>query len=155
MGRKAPVALACVLVSLVLYPPTSPVGSLRFQGSVDDQIYATGWPITSLILPPATGGTGPLSYTLGPTIPWAELRRPRADAEWHTGGGGHPPHDLHGERWQEARRPCLFTITFEEDAPDGLTSKYRGRGDQVFVLNPEREELDEALYTLDLGRRNG
>ena len=38
-----------------------------------------------------------------------------------------------------------------QDPPDGLTSRYRGSGAQVFVLNPEGEELDEALYTLDLG----
>ena len=69
--KMAPVALAA-LMSLVLLgcPPTSPVGSLRFQGSVDDQVvYATGWPIAPLILPPASGGTGPVSYTLGPPIP--------------------------------------------------------------------------------------
>ena len=46
---------------------------------------------------------------------------------------------------------AFFTITIEEDSPDGLTSRYRGRGDQVFVLNPEGEDLDEALYTLELG----
>ena len=41
--RLALVAFAA-LMSVVLLgcPPTSPVGALRFQGSVDDQVYATG-----------------------------------------------------------------------------------------------------------------
>lgn len=50
-------------------PPSSLVGSLRFQGSVEDQIYAMGWPITPLILPPASGGNGLLIYTFDPAVP--------------------------------------------------------------------------------------
>ena len=151
--RKAPVALACVLVSLVLLgcPPSSPVGSLRFQGSVDDQVYVTGWPIAPLILPPASGGTGPVSYTLGPPIPGLTF-----DAQERTLSGTPTEAGRHHMTYtvSDGRKRAdhaLFMITIEEDAPDGLTSRYRGRGDQVFVLNPEGEELDEALYTLDLG----
>ncbi|MCY4375016.1 MAG: hypothetical protein OXC31_14740 [Spirochaetaceae bacterium] len=71
------VALAA-LVSLVLSgcTPTSPVGSLRFQESVEDQLYTTDWPITPLILPPASGGTGPLRYTLHPPIPGLSFDAP-------------------------------------------------------------------------------
>ena len=150
--RMALVAVAA-LVSLVLLgcPPTSPVGSLRFQGGVDDQVYAKGWPITLLVLPPGTGVTGPLRYTLGPTIAGLTF-----DAQERTLSGTPTVAGIHhmtytvsdgGKRTDRA----FFTITIEEDAPDGLTSRYRGRGDQVFVLNLEGEELDEALYTLDLG----
>ena len=32
-----------------------------------------------------------------------------------------------------------------------ITSTYRGSGDQVFVLNPDGEVLDDTLYTLHLG----
>ena len=32
-----------------------------------------------------------------------------------------------------------------------VSSRYRGSGDQVFVLNPNGEELNRTLYTLDLG----
>ena len=46
---------------------------------------------------------------------------------------------------------CSKTITIEQDAPDGLTSRYRGKGDQVFVLNPGGENFDDEFYTLDLG----
>ena len=35
--------------------------------------------------------------------------------------------------------------------PGALSSTYRGHGDQVFVLNPDGEQLDETLYTLRLG----
>ena len=150
--RMALVALA-VLVSLVLLgcAPTSPVGSLRFQGSVEDQIYATGWPIASLMLPPASGGTDPLSYTLGPTIPGLTF-----DAQERTLSGTPAEAGTHHMTYtvSDGRKRAdhaFFTITIEQDAPDGLTSRYRGRGDQVFVLNPEGEELDEARYTLDLG----
>ena len=151
--KMAPVALAA-LMSLVLLgcPPTSPVGSLRFQGSVDDQVvYVTGWPITPLILPPASGGTGPVSYTLGPPIPGLTF-----DAQERTLSGTPTEVDRHHMTYtvNDSRKGTdhlFFTITIGEDAPDGLTSRYRGRGDQVFVLNPEGEELDEALYTLDLG----
>ena len=64
--RMALVALPA-LMSLVLLgcPPSSPVGSLGFHGSVDDQIYATGWPITPIELPqnrPAQ--EGPYLHTL-------------------------------------------------------------------------------------------
>ena len=151
--RKAPVALACVLVSLVLLgcPPASPVVPLGFQGAVTDQVYATGWPIAPLVLPSASGGTGPLSYTLGPTIPGLTF-----DAQERTLRGTPAKAGIHHMTYtvSDGRKSTdqnVFKITIEEDGPDGLTSRYRGERDQMFVLNPEGEELDEALYTLDLG----
>ena len=148
--RIIPVA---VLVPLMLLgcTPSSPVGSLRFQGSAEDQIYAMGWPITPLVLPPASGGTGPLSYALGPPIPGLNF-----DAQERTLSGTPTKTGTHHMTYtvsdgRERSEHAFFTITIEEDSPDGLTSRYRGRGDQVFVLNPRGEELDEALYTLDLG----
>ena len=151
--RKAPVALACVLVSLVLLgcPPASPVVPLGFQGSVTDQVYATGWPIAPLILPSASGGTGPLSYTLGPTIPGLtfDARERTLSGTPMNAGTHHMTYTVRDGR--EGADHAFFTITIDQDSPDGLTSRYRGRGDQVFVLNPEGEDLDEALYTLELG----
>ncbi len=46
-----------------------------------------------------------------------------------------------------------FTVGGEPPAqrPATLSSTYRGSGDQVFVLNPEGEALDDTRYTLDLG----
>ena len=103
------------------------------------------------ILPPASGGTGPLSYTLGPPISGLSF-----DAQERTLRGTPTKAGTHHMTYtvsdgRKRAEHTFFTITIEEDSPDGLTSKYRGRGDQVFVLNPEGEELDEALYTLDLG----
>ena len=151
--RMAFLAALAALLPLVLLgcPPSSPVGSLRFQGSVDDHTYAMGWPITSLVLPPGNGGTGPLSYILGPPIPGLTF-----DAQERTLSGTPAEVGTHHMTYtvsdgRTSARHTFFTITIEEDAPDGLTSRYRGRGDQVFVLNPDGQELEEALYTLDLG----
>ena len=47
----------------------------------------------------------------------------------------------------------LFQVG-DDPAPERaprLSSSYRGSGDQVFVLNPNGEVLDDTLYTLDLG----
>ena len=35
--------------------------------------------------------------------------------------------------------------------PSSLSNTYQGSGDQVFVLNPDGEVLDDTLYTLNLG----
>ena len=146
--RLAPVALA-MLVTLVMMlgcTKSSPVGPLRFQGAVEDQTYTTGRSVT-LVLPAASGGNGPLSYTLRPTIPGLTF-----DAEERTLSGTPTEPGTHQMSYTvtdgRTRASRAFTITIEEES---LTSRYRGRGDQVFVLNPEGEMLDDALYTLDLG----
>ncbi|MDE0449630.1 MAG: putative Ig domain-containing protein [Spirochaetaceae bacterium] len=56
-----------------------------------------------------------------------------------------------------ARGTGQVVTTFEvpgEAPPEparALSSSYRGSGDQVFVLNPNGEVLDQTLYTLNLG----
>ena len=48
----------------------------------------------------------------------------------------------------------IFTIPGDAPPPavlPSVTADYRGSGDQVFVLNPEGEELDDTLVTLNLG----
>ena len=40
---------------------------------------------------------------------------------------------------------------FQVTVTSGIASRYRGHGDQVFVLNPDGERLDNAVYTLHLG----
>ena len=42
---------------------------LAFAGSVSDRVYTAGKAIPALVLPPAQGGTGPLTYTLAPLPP--------------------------------------------------------------------------------------
>ena len=149
--RAGSLAAFAVLVSLVLLgcTPASPVAPLRFQGSVDDQTYATGGPIT-LVLPAASGGNGPLSYSLRPTIPGLTF-----EADERTLSGTPPAAGTHRMTYTvtdgRVRAVRTFTITIELVPPSGLASRYRGRGDQVFVLNPGGENLDDEFYTLDLG----
>ena len=52
----------------------------------------------------------------------------------------HADHALPGRGDAEAPEPA-----------ETLSSTYRGSGDQVFVLNPNGEALDQTLYTLNLG----
>ena len=47
-------------------PPSS---SLAFTATVADQEYTVGQAITPLVLPAATGGTAPLTYSLSPALP--------------------------------------------------------------------------------------
>ena len=47
-----------------------------------------------------------------------------------------------------------FTVTGDGPPPrrpSSLSSTYRGSGDEVFVLNPEGEVLDDTVYSLHLG----
>ena len=56
-------AVGCMEATPV--PDTTP----RFSGSVADQSYTEGEPITALTLPSASGGEGTLTYSLKPTVP--------------------------------------------------------------------------------------
>ena len=42
-------------------------------------------------------------------------------------------------------------LTFGIEVQEGISSVYRGSGDQVFVLNPDEETLDDTLHVLQLG----
>ena len=144
-------AALAVLVPLVMFgcSKSSPVGPLQFQGSVNDQTYATSRSVT-LVLPAASGGNGPLNYSLRPMIPGLTF-----DADERTLSGTPTEAGTHRMTYMvmDGRTNAVrtFTITIEQATPGGLTSRYRGRGDQVFALNPEGENLDDEFYTLDLG----
>ena len=60
-----------------------------------------------------------------------------------------------GERVDRGSGRIITRFTVGEQMPQSrprtLSSTYRGSGDQVFVLNPDGEVLDDTLYTLDLG----
>ncbi len=66
----APVALVAIatLVALGCAGPTS-VGRPQLLGTVADQRYSVDEEIRPLVLPAATGGSGTLTYSLGPQIP--------------------------------------------------------------------------------------
>ncbi len=60
-----------------------------------------------------------------------------------------------GERSSRGTGRVITQFTVGDAAPGArpgtLSSTYRGSGDQVFVLNPGGETLDDTLYMLDLG----
>lgn len=121
--------------------------------AVRDQSYVAGTAIGELVLPEASGGNGALSYSLGPEIPPGlvfdgttrvlsgtpttaeryEMTYTVADADDNTG-----PSDT-------------AVLTFGIEVREGSSSVYRGSGDQVFVLNPDDQPLDDTLFVLQLG----
>ena len=67
----APVALVALatLVALGCGGPITPIGPPEFLGTVAGQTYTVDEEIRPLYLPEATGGSGTLTYSLGPKIP--------------------------------------------------------------------------------------
>ncbi len=154
--RFAPAALA-VFVTLVssgcsqVSPvgPVQPVAPVRFQGTVVDRTYSTGEAM-ALALPPASGGNGALTYSLRPAIPGLAF-----DADERTLRGTPTEPGRHRMTYTATdgreRVTHTFTITLEDDSIYRLKLRYRGTGDQVFVLNPDGEHLDDTPHALDLG----
>ena len=64
-------ALLAALATLALIgcPASTPVPALVFSGDVRDLSFQAGQSIRPVVLPPATGGTGSLSYSLRPEVP--------------------------------------------------------------------------------------
>ena len=123
------------------------VSPLSFQGTVADQTYPTGQAITPLVLPAATGGRGSLIYSLRPDIPGLSFDPvQRTLSGTPTEAGSHLMSYAVTDGTDSIS--SAFTITIE---PAGLSSRYRGTGDQVFVLNPDGAMLNAEPYTLDLG----
>ena len=138
---------ASVQVTVADAPPP-PVSPLSFQGTVADQTYRAGQAITPLVLPAATGGRGSLIYSLRPDIPGLSF-----DPDQRTLSGTPTEAGSHRMSYTvtdgKDSDASDFTITIEPAA--GLSSRYRGTGDQVFVLNPAGAMLDAKPYTLILG----
>ena len=124
------------------------VSPLSFQGTVADQTYPTGQAITPLVLPAAAGGRGSLIYSLRPEIPGLSFDSGRRTLSGTpTEAGSHRMSYTVTDGKDSAS--SNFIITIEPAA--GLSSRYRGSGDQVFVLNPDGAMLDAEPYTLILG----
>ena len=71
--RAIPIVLAALAAVLVIggcadTSPVAPDTKPSFSGTVADQTYTVGKPISTLSLPAATGGNGDLSYSLQPTV---------------------------------------------------------------------------------------
>ena len=68
--------------------------------TVPNQTYTVGEAITRLTLPEASGGNGPLSYTLQPAVPGADVRRGRPYPERHADRRRHLRDAVPGAGWR-------------------------------------------------------
>ena len=119
----------------------------RFRTTVPDKSYSVGRRV-ELALPAADGGSGTLTYSLRPTIGGLTF-----DAGQRT---------LRGVPVKATTAAMTYTVRDEQNRTDELTFtiliqttpsilRYRGSGDQVFVLNPDDAYLHNARFTLQLG----
>ncbi len=119
--------------------------------AVDDRTYTVNEAIAALPLPAATGGDGPLTYTLDPEVPgltFDQATRTLSGVPTQTGTYEMTYTVMDADDNADAGDADTLTFTLRVIA---AVSRYRGSGDQVFVLNPDGKELDGARYELDLG----
>ena len=131
--------------SITVQPDLAPP---RFRTTVPDKSYAVGRRV-DLALPAADGGSGTLTYSLRPTI-----RGLTFDAGRRTLRGVPVKADTTAMTYtvrdeQNRTDELTFTILIHTNSPSIL--RYRGSGDQVFVLNPDDEQLRNTWFTLQLG----
>ena len=149
-GDDAAVLSFTIVVKAAEPADTAP----RFRGSLGDRTYVVGERIGTVTLPEATGGNGELSYWLGPRVPPGL----RFDPEARTLGGTprepgsydmvYTVVDADANAADGDADVLAFAITIQ---PEERLDAYRGRGDEVFSLNPDGGRLAEARYTLELG----
>ena len=143
---------AALMFTITVYEPYADIAP-RFGVTVEPQVYALGAPITELVLPEATGGNGALTYSLGPEVPPGLM----FDGETRVLSGTPTTADRYEMTYtvvdaDDNTEPSdAGVLTFRIDVQEGISSVYRGSGDQVFVLNPDEEILDDTLYILQLG----
>ena len=146
--------------------PVEPDTSPRFSATVDDRTYFLSSVTCTLNLPMATGGNGPLVYSLTPAVPgWSfdatERTLTVATTRVGTWDVTYRVEDTDANTSSTDADELMFTISVTTPGDDtsqpeeGITSWYRGCGNQVFFLNPEGSALDQTLYTLTLGDASG
>ena len=133
--------------TITVQPELAPPPPPRFRTTVPDKSYAVGRRV-ELALPAADGGSGTLTYSLRPTIGGLTF-----DAGRRT---------LRGVPVKADTTAMTYTVRDGQNRTDELTFtifihttpsilRYRGSGDQVFVLNPDDAYLRNARFTLQLG----
>ena len=123
--------------------------------AVDDRTYTVNEAIAALPLPAATGGDGALTYTLDPEVPgltFDQATRTLSGAPTQTGTYEMTYTVMDADANTDAGDADTLTFTLRVIA---AVSRYRGSGDQVFVLNTDGKELDGARYVLRPRRRLG
>ncbi len=120
--------------------------------AVDDRTYAVGQAIAALPLPAATGGDGALTYALDPDVPGLAFdQATRTLSGTPTLAGTYAMTYTVMDADGNTDAGDADTLTFTLHVIAAASYRYRGSGDQVFVLNPDGEQLDDARYVLDLG----
>ena len=120
--------------------------------TVDDRTYAVGQAIAALPLPAATGGDGALTYALDPDVlglAFDQATRTLSGTPTLAGTYAMTYTVMDADGNTDAGDADTLTFTLHVIA--AASYRYRGSGDQVFVLNPDGEQLDDARYVLDLG----
>ena len=143
---------ATLMFTITVYEPYADIPP-RFKAAVEPQVYTVGTAINELTLPEATGGNGVLTYSLGPEIPPglefdAEARKLSGTP---TEAGDYPITYAVMDADDNTEPGDTAVLMFDISVREGISSIYRGSGDQVFVLNPDGEPLDDTLYVLELG----
>ncbi len=124
-----------------------------FGGAMlDDRVYAVDQAIAPVPLPAATGSRGALTYSLDPHVPGLTFdQATRTLSGTPTQTGAYPMTYTVTDAGRNVGAGDADTLTFALHVIVAASSRYRGSGDQVFVLNPDGEEFDDARYVLDLG----
>ena len=130
--RAIPIVLAALAAVLVISgcddtSPISPHTKPSFSGTVADQTYTVGKPISTLSLPAATGGNGLLTYTLEPSVPGLIF--------------DHSTRTLSGTPTTSGTYPMTYTVAHDDDnisAPDEATLPFT-------ITVEERDSGDAAL----------
>ena len=140
---------ATLTFTITVLPDTAP----GFVEMVADQSYTVGESV-DLMLPEASGGNGPLTYSLQPAVPGLTF-----DPATRALSGTATTADtwsmtylaVDGDANTADSDAASLTFIITVDLPEGILSVYGGSGDEVFPLNTAGEPLDETLYTLLLG----
>ena len=132
-----------------------------FTATVHDRTYLLNSVACILELPAATGGNGTLVYSLTPTVPDWNFDKIKRTLTVPTTTPGlwemiYRVEDTDENTSSSDADVLKFTITITESGEDvqqpegGISIRYQGCGNQVFVLNPEGQPLDDTRYTLVL-----
>ena len=166
-------------LSFTVHEPEPPDTVPTFADPVDDQTYTDGEAISPLTLPEASGGNGPLSYSLTPTVPgltFAAAKRTLSGAPTSAGSFDMTYQVIDGDDNTTASDAATltFTITVQEPEPpfSGTvflnpnvisdtdptafeTLTYTGTGTRLMFDRRTGSFADTSAYLFDATYRDG